>query len=138
MVGKVVIVNLQPTKHDKKADLIINTFVDDVIVKVMKKLGLEIPEYSLEIDPTKNHQPDTVLEWNITKQDIDSIKTKYDKLVKDYKKRKSEENTLNVRTKKKRMVKKENFKKEILLKKENLDSVDSKTKIEDKDDVFIE
>ncbi|XP_057668008.1 NAD-dependent protein deacetylase Sirt6 [Diorhabda carinulata] len=93
--GKVVIVNLQPTKHDKKADLIINTYVDDVLTKVMKKLNLEIPDYSFDIDPTKNQLPNSVIEWNISKPDINTIKLEYDKLVKYYKKRKSEEKLLN-------------------------------------------
>lgn len=44
--GKLVIVNLQPTKHDKHADLRIHGYVDDVMTKLMKKLGLEIPEWT--------------------------------------------------------------------------------------------
>ncbi|XP_031561543.1 NAD-dependent protein deacetylase sirtuin-6-like [Actinia tenebrosa] len=43
--GKIVIVNLQKTKHDKKADLKINYYVDEVMKRVMKMLGLEIPAY---------------------------------------------------------------------------------------------
>ncbi|CAH1154689.1 unnamed protein product [Phaedon cochleariae] len=86
--GKVVVVNLQPTKHDKKADLIINTYVDAVLAKIMKKLGLEIPEYHQTIDPTKNRE---LIEWNISKKDVIDMKARYEKIVKDYKKRKSEE-----------------------------------------------
>lgn len=41
--GKLVIVNLQPTKHDKKCDLRINTYVDTVMEKLCKGLGVEIP-----------------------------------------------------------------------------------------------
>ncbi|XP_066491869.1 NAD-dependent protein deacylase sirtuin-6 isoform X2 [Tiliqua scincoides] len=44
--GKLVIVNLQPTKHDKHADLRIYGYVDDVMTKLMKNLGLEIPEWT--------------------------------------------------------------------------------------------
>ncbi|XP_053228930.1 NAD-dependent protein deacylase sirtuin-6 isoform X1 [Podarcis raffonei] len=44
--GKLVIVNLQPTKHDKHADLRIHGYVDDVMAKLMKHLGLEIPEWT--------------------------------------------------------------------------------------------
>ncbi|CAG9862831.1 unnamed protein product [Phyllotreta striolata] len=91
--GKLVIVNLQPTKHDKKADLIINAYVDDVMTKIMKKLGLEIPDYSSEIDPTKSRL-DYALDWDMSKTDLNAVKTKYDALVKDHKKRKSEENLL--------------------------------------------
>ena len=43
--GRLVICNLQPTKQDKKADLNIHTYVDDVMRAVMKNLDLEIPEY---------------------------------------------------------------------------------------------
>ncbi|XP_077188323.1 NAD-dependent protein deacylase sirtuin-6 isoform X1 [Paroedura picta] len=44
--GKLVIVNLQPTKHDKQADLRIHGYVDEVMTKLMKDLGLEIPEWT--------------------------------------------------------------------------------------------
>ncbi|KAG9278622.1 NAD-dependent protein deacetylase sirtuin-6 [Astyanax mexicanus] len=44
--GKVVIVNLQPTKHDKHAHLRINGYVDEVMGQLMKLLGLEIPEWA--------------------------------------------------------------------------------------------
>ncbi|XP_022096225.1 NAD-dependent protein deacetylase sirtuin-6-like isoform X2 [Acanthaster planci] len=43
--GKIVIVNLQPTKHDKHAYLRIHGYVDKVMSKVMAHLGLTIPEY---------------------------------------------------------------------------------------------
>ena len=62
--GKLVICNLQPTKHvrlrvlsffaiitgtspqDDQADLLINTYVDNIMEGVMKRLGIEIPEAS--------------------------------------------------------------------------------------------
>ena len=43
--GRLVICNLQPTKQDKKADLNIHTYVDDVMRAVMRNLDLDIPEY---------------------------------------------------------------------------------------------
>ncbi|XP_032421641.1 NAD-dependent protein deacylase sirtuin-6 [Xiphophorus hellerii] len=43
--GKVVIVNLQPTKHDKHAHLRINGYVDDVMKQLMELLDLEIPKW---------------------------------------------------------------------------------------------
>lgn len=43
--GKLAIVNLQPTKHDKKAHLKINTYVDDVIRGVCAELDIEVPEF---------------------------------------------------------------------------------------------
>ncbi|KAF5900411.1 NAD-dependent protein deacetylase sirtuin-6 isoform X1, partial [Clarias magur] len=44
--GKVVIVNLQPTKHDKHGHLLIHGYVDEVMGQLMKLLGLEIPEWA--------------------------------------------------------------------------------------------
>ncbi|KAJ8941146.1 hypothetical protein NQ318_004266 [Aromia moschata] len=140
--GKLVIVNLQPTKHDKKADLIINSYVDDVISNVMKKLDLEIPEYSPHIDPTKNQLPDFGVEWNISKNDIKEVKKRYDKICKDCKKRKCEENLLKSR---KRAVKKWDVDEKVIkgdvikneLKQETFTAqfVDL---TEDSDDIFLE
>lgn len=44
--GKLAIVNLQPTKHDKKSDLKICTYVDDVMKRLCEILLVTIPEYS--------------------------------------------------------------------------------------------
>ncbi|KAF4117825.1 NAD-dependent protein deacetylase sirtuin-6 [Onychostoma macrolepis] len=44
--GKLVIVNLQPTKHDKHAHLRIHGYVDEVMGQLMKLLGLEVPEWA--------------------------------------------------------------------------------------------
>ncbi|XP_073705141.1 NAD-dependent protein deacylase sirtuin-6 [Garra rufa] len=44
--GKLVIVNLQPTKHDKHAHLLIHGYVDEVIGQLMKLLGLEVPDWT--------------------------------------------------------------------------------------------
>ncbi|XP_054982631.1 NAD-dependent protein deacylase sirtuin-6 isoform X4 [Sorex araneus] len=43
--GRLVIVNLQPTKHDRQADLRIHGYVDEVMSRLMKHLGLEIPAW---------------------------------------------------------------------------------------------
>uniref|UniRef100_A0A6Q2ZAU9 NAD-dependent protein deacylase sirtuin-6 n=1 Tax=Esox lucius TaxID=8010 RepID=A0A6Q2ZAU9_ESOLU len=43
--GKVVIINLQPTKHDKHAHLRINGYVDEVMSQLMGLLGLAIPKW---------------------------------------------------------------------------------------------
>ncbi|GJQ86337.1 putative NAD binding protein [Trypoxylus dichotomus] len=105
--GKVIIVNLQPTKHDKKADMIINTYVDDVLVKVMKKLGVEIPEYDTSIDPTKTPLEDDkrgVLEWTIRKSYVDDVQSLYDiycknkrrKIAKTNKKQKSVDEIITI------------------------------------------
>ncbi|KAG1969015.1 NAD-dependent protein deacetylase sirtuin-6 [Pimephales promelas] len=44
--GKLVIVNLQPTKHDKHAHLCIHGYVDEVMGQLMKLLGLDVPEWA--------------------------------------------------------------------------------------------
>ncbi|KAL4608071.1 NAD-dependent protein deacetylase sirtuin-6 isoform X1 [Arapaima gigas] len=44
--GKLVIVNLQPTKHDKQADLLIHAYVDEVMTQLMEMLGLDIPAWT--------------------------------------------------------------------------------------------
>lgn len=62
--------------QDKKADLRINAYVDEVLVQVMKKLQLEIPEYCNDIDPTKTSDNITI-DWTIKKSDIEEIKNLY-------------------------------------------------------------
>lgn len=86
--GKFVICNLQPTKYDKKADLVISTYVDVVMEKVAKRLGIEILEYSADTDPTKLHL--CTMEWTIPNKwmkEISSILSEKSKLAK---KRKAE------------------------------------------------
>ncbi|XP_029421210.1 NAD-dependent protein deacetylase sirtuin-6 isoform X2 [Nannospalax galili] len=43
--GRLVIVNLQPTKHDRHADLRIHGYVDEVMDRLMKLLELNIPAW---------------------------------------------------------------------------------------------
>ncbi|XP_017005166.2 NAD-dependent protein deacetylase Sirt6 [Drosophila takahashii] len=80
--GKFVICNLQPTKHDKKANLIISSYVDVVLSKVCKLLGVEIPEYSESSDPTKQPKP---IEWTIPTNNVNTFHKQYRKYVKDTK-----------------------------------------------------
>lgn len=129
---------------DKKADLIINSYVDGVMQKVMKKLDLEIPAYTADIDPTKNQLPDSIIEWNIYKEDVKVMKEKYENLMRNYKKRKAEEKLLMSKLKKpknKKWIKDEKVKQEFILKLENdivkTDIIDV-TEIKEQDDVFIE
>lgn len=49
---KVVIINLQPTKFDHKADLVIHDYVDIVMKKLCGLLNIDVPEYSPERDLT--------------------------------------------------------------------------------------
>ena len=52
--GRLVIINLQPTKHDKKADLLIRGFADTVMTKLFERLGVQIPCYDASNDPVKS------------------------------------------------------------------------------------
>ncbi|NP_001085592.1 sirtuin 6 S homeolog [Xenopus laevis] len=58
--GKLVIVNLQPTKHDKHADLRIHGYVDEVMIQLMELLGHKIPVWTgihTKTEPTyENHK----------------------------------------------------------------------------------
>ncbi|CAH2049497.1 unnamed protein product, partial [Iphiclides podalirius] len=67
--GKLVICNLQPTKHDNKADLVINYYVDDILEKVMEILGLNIPNYNETDDPTKLAES-SIIQWTINKNEV--------------------------------------------------------------------
>ncbi|XP_050101593.1 NAD-dependent protein deacetylase Sirt6 [Anopheles aquasalis] len=78
--GKLVICNLQPTKHDKKADFKISTYVDTVLEKVCKRLGVEILPYRPADDPTK-HVPCSA-EWAIPSSAVKKVDKLYDKMVK--------------------------------------------------------
>ncbi|XP_071516485.1 NAD-dependent protein deacetylase Sirt6 [Panulirus ornatus] len=51
--GKLVICNLQPTKQDRHADLIINTYVDDVMEQLLELLGIQMLQYNPDEDPMK-------------------------------------------------------------------------------------
>ncbi|XP_030384354.1 NAD-dependent protein deacetylase Sirt6 isoform X2 [Scaptodrosophila lebanonensis] len=68
--GKLVICNLQPTKHNKHAHLIISTYTDQILSKLCKLIGVEIPKYSEACDPTKCF---TYLEWALSQDCIKSL-----------------------------------------------------------------
>ncbi|GLV31923.1 Sirtuin 6 [Carabus blaptoides fortunei] len=80
--GRVVIINLQPTKHDAKANLIINMYVDEAMKKVMKKLGLEIPEYQSDKDPTRRAVEADFVEWTLTQKTVKSTQKRYEETCK--------------------------------------------------------
>lgn len=83
--GKTVICNLQPTKHDKKANLVIAAYVDVILEKVCKFLGVEIDEYKVEDDPTKRVPCD--MEWTIPCQSVKSMEKEYDAKIRDLNKK---------------------------------------------------
>lgn len=102
--GKLVICNLQPTKYDKKADLVISTYVDVIMEKVLKRLGVEMPDYTPQDDPTKATFCE--LEWTISAELMKDIDKQYSEFIKTTKKRKADE--ANAVDKKKLLVTKEN------------------------------
>lgn len=57
--GQLVIVNLQPTKHDKHADLRIHYYVDAVMKGVMRELGLVAPPFKAPavVEKSKHANP---------------------------------------------------------------------------------
>lgn len=58
--GKLVIVNLQKTKHDAKANLIIHGKIDRVMELLCAELGIQVPSYDSSEDPTKKTD---LVEW---------------------------------------------------------------------------
>ncbi|ODM97706.1 NAD-dependent protein deacetylase Sirt6 [Orchesella cincta] len=79
--GKVVIVNLQQTKHHKKADLVIHLQVDKVLQKLTSILDVRVPPYTPDIDPTRvikrcvemGLNP-KILDWTIAVSSIKKVK----------------------------------------------------------------
>lgn len=65
----------------------ISTYVDDILEKVAKRLGIEIPDYTTDNDPTK--QKICELEWTISSNEIKSVEKLFNEKVKNAKKRKS-------------------------------------------------
>ncbi|CAG0917838.1 unnamed protein product [Notodromas monacha] len=64
---KLVICNLQKTKFNSKAELVIHAFVDDVMEKLCSLLGVEIMDYNPKLDPFQRLQfadEDCIL-WNV-------------------------------------------------------------------------
>ena len=68
--------------------MIISTYVDDILTKVCKRLGIEIDEYSTENDPTKI--PNVEVEWTIPQDLVKDTDKLYGQKLKEHtKKRKS-------------------------------------------------
>ncbi|XP_067009355.1 NAD-dependent protein deacetylase Sirt6 [Anabrus simplex] len=77
--GKLVICNLQPTKHDRKADLLIHTYVDEVMVLLMELLNFEIPDFKVENDPTKIVSREVKrIDWTIQDSDVKKMRRMYE------------------------------------------------------------
>lgn len=68
--------------QDKKADLVVSTYVDTVLEKVCKSLGVEILEYTEEDDPTKQGLFDQ--EWTIQTEWVKDVEKQYTAKLKAY------------------------------------------------------
>lgn len=99
--GKFVLVNLQPIKLEKKADLVIHSYVDEVIEKVLKRLGIEeLPEYTQAEDPTSKE--DLSIGWNFLKDEIKEVEKIYkEKTSRKLKNRSNDEDVERKKIKKK-------------------------------------
>ena len=89
--AKLVTVNLQKTKHERKADLVINGRLDQVFEMVMRQLGFEVPvkevsiakgfqvvwqsEHALEIEPDKKKQQQKEAKTNRKRQQVTTTGT---------------------------------------------------------------
>lgn len=67
--------------------MVINAYVDVVIGKLMKRLGIEIPEYTTDSDPTKATAP-LDMQWTIPAEQVKDLEKVYNAKVKGTKKRK--------------------------------------------------
>lgn len=86
--GKFALVNLQPIKLQKSADLSIHTYVDDIWERVLKRLGIEdIPEYDDGRDPSRNCTDEP---WNINVEEVKRVEKIYKERVSRKKKGEAE------------------------------------------------
>ena len=109
--AKFAIINLQPTKHDKKADLVIHSYADSVCEKLMRELGEEIPEYSEEEDLVKRVRNGEMggrnfLEWTQDEEEAKRVKKIADKMDDEWKRRRKEEREQNKKRKSEAAVEK--------------------------------
>lgn len=98
--GKFALVNLQPIKVEKKADLVIHSPVDEVMERVLKRLGIEeIPEHSETDDPTRNNEG---CNWNFSKKIFKEVEKTYKE--KTCRKKKNEEKFEPIDKKKRKKI----------------------------------
>ena len=118
--GKLVIINLQPTKHDKKADLIINSYADGIFEMLFKELGLEIPEFSKELDKVRQVKlNEDVIDW--TQAEDKSWDEKSKKLEDKLRQKRKAEKLLKQKDSEKRLKKNEEDEIKLEIKTENID-----------------
>lgn len=73
--GKLIICNLQKTKHDSKSEFVIHAPVDDIMRKLLLLYNIPLPNYSIDKDPTKNNFFIN-FEWNISYKIIKELELK--------------------------------------------------------------
>ncbi|XP_059357103.1 NAD-dependent protein deacetylase sirtuin-6 [Carassius carassius] len=89
--GKLVIVNLQPTKHDKHAHLRIHGYVDEVVGQLMKLLGLEVPEWAGPTVCESSGGDLDILPFGAWKKEVKELKIEENKHVIPKKRKKKEQ-----------------------------------------------
>lgn len=72
---------------DRKADLVIHTYVDDLITSVMDILGLDIERYDEIKDPTNINRQ--ISDWTIYENDLKTIRSMKKSATKRRKRKKS-------------------------------------------------
>ena len=105
-IGRLVIINLQPTKHDKKADLLIRAYADTVMTKLFERLGVEIPLYETSKDPVRctemlplKGDKDLFIEWTQSSEKAKEIKKLSDAVEEEWRrKRKAEKLKIKIST----------------------------------------
>ncbi|KAM3961688.1 sirtuin 6 [Aphomia sociella] len=85
--GQLVICNLQPTKHDNKADLVINYYVDDILERVMNILSIDIPIYN-EADNLTKQAESCIIDWTLQRKDVLALEAMFKAKCKGVKKKK--------------------------------------------------
>jgi len=120
--GKLVIINLQPTKHDKKADLIINSYADGIFEMLFKELGLEIPEFSKELDKVRRVKlNEDIIDWSQCSTEAKSWDEKSKKLEEKLRQKRKAEKLLKQKDSEKRLKKNEEDEIKLEIKTENID-----------------
>lgn len=77
--GRLVICNLQPTKHDEKADLLIHCYVDELMSMLMELLNIPIPEYDPRKDPTQSSE-NQKNDWTVERRNVKKMQKLYEEM----------------------------------------------------------
>ena len=61
--GKLVIINLQKTRFDNKATMVVHHYIDRIMELVCEHLGVQVPDYDPAQDPTNSTTGIDLKEW---------------------------------------------------------------------------